>query len=138
MKRAEIIEAIRAVTTRRNYKFHTGFEYRINSELKELPAAWLLPLKVTKKEGRNEGELHYQATLKLIARCTEYDAKSKEQKWAEMERDALLISQELESAECINYIASANYEISEFSLTNRGELAATLQLKIVAPFYPPN
>lgn len=55
MTRQKLIAAISGAARLCSYSFYTGQEYRMDSGILELPALWLIPPKLAKTEGREEG-----------------------------------------------------------------------------------
>lgn len=66
MLRNILTAVIESAATAEGYTFHSGFEYRINNGLLKLPAAWLLPIRIIKVEGRHDGFITYRAELYLL------------------------------------------------------------------------
>lgn len=54
MTRKILTDAVAEAAEQCGFSFHTGFEYRLASELKRVPAVWLNPPELEKTEGRNE------------------------------------------------------------------------------------
>lgn len=133
MGRNKLINAIANAVEEGGYQFNSGFEYRMNSEIKNLPAAWLLPPQLVKREGRAEGVDHYAVSMRLIT-IAEKGQSAKNEQWSAMERQAVMITQKLQENDAINMVSDLSCDVSEFALTNRGELSLLVRFKVQMPF----
>lgn len=127
-------EAVAAVAGECGFAFQTGFAYRIAPELRQLPAAWLHPLVLTRTEGRREGFKTYAVEMELIGRYGGNDAAAKEEQWDELEqlasRICLLLGERMEVQE----VTDVTHAPAELSLTARGELSLNLKFRVRMPF----
>ncbi len=90
MKRKELIDAIEQAAKETGYAFHTGAPERMQGSLRIYPAAWLMPIKLTKTKGRNEGSIRYRGELCLLQLANDPDER--ETQWSEMEKAAFQIA----------------------------------------------
>jgi hypothetical protein len=135
MTRNQLITAVEKAAERDGIRFYTGPVYRINSELKELPALWLHPLKTVDRQGCSEGVVTYEAGIDLIGQCHGGSAQEREKAWQEMEERAAAISRAVAMDERVKSVGDVKITPTENSLTNRGEISVHLEMKVEMPFY---
>lgn len=116
------------------YKFHTGMEYRINSELKQLPAVWMTPPKLTEKNGRKEGIKKYQIKLFLIEKCDEKNIYKKDEVWDKLEGKFDQIIEIITVQDEIRAVKDIKIKPQEFELTNRGEISIEASFSVLVNF----
>ncbi len=131
MTRKLLIETLRKIVSDCGYAFHTGFAYRMESELKTFPAVWLLPPRVIDTEGRCQGLKKYGVIIHLVCNGVH---RHKETCWSTMEKDVRTMYAALAQAECVKSVDALTCNPGEFSLTNRGELSLTSEFTVMMPF----
>lgn len=136
MLRNQLSAAVESAAQELGYGFRQGFEYRMGEVPVRFPAVWLVPPRVTRVEGREEGEIVYRATLHLIRLDRRYDEQAKERQWAEMERDALAMIGRIGKQQGVFCTGNIALTPAEFSLTRQGELS--MKAEFDARMYFPN
>ncbi|MCL2560878.1 MAG: hypothetical protein FWE10_00960 [Rikenellaceae bacterium] len=133
MTREKLTQAVAEAVEASGFAFQTGFGYRIALEIKRLPAAWLHPPTLEKKEGRNEGFIIYGVELDLVEICcTEGGniADVKERQWAALEDKAREICRRIGEAECVQVVTDIALKPAEMSLTAKGELSLGVRFRV--------
>lgn len=123
MLRKQLRAAIEKAARQSGYEFFQGFPYRMNSITVRFPALWLVPPKMTRIDGRREGEARYRVEMHLMHLNRKFTETDKEQRWETMERDALRIINRIGPEEGIFCTAAISLTPSEFTLTAHGELS---------------
>lgn len=134
MTRKLLISAVAEAAQECGYAFHTGFEYRINAELRELPALWLLPPKLTANDGREEGIRSYKVEFKLMITAEDNSPEKKERLWNMLEQTATGLCRLVEGNDFIRNVYGIECTPGEFSLTTRGELSMSVECSVDMPF----
>lgn len=134
MNREILIAKLREAVQLCNYKFHTGMEYRINTEIKQLPAIWINPPELISIKGRKEGIKEYKIKISIINKCKEHTPEEKETKWADMENTLRQIVEILRAQPEIRAVTDIAYNAQEFTVTNKGEISIFAYLNIIMNF----
>ena len=123
MLRTLLTTALRKAVEQGGYTFYEGFEYRLTERSLTLPAAWMLPPKMTCVNGRNEGTVTYRLTLYLMQRAKQHTEAEKNLVWDSMEQELLALLNRLLPEEGIFSIENIASSPAEFSLTRQNELS---------------
>lgn len=134
MTRKKLTEAVAATVEECGFTFQTGGEYRIASELRKLPAAWLHPPELTANEGREEGFKTYSVEIELIEQYAGNKPLAKEEQWDGLEARAAQICALVGARAEIQVVSDIALSPAELSLTARGELSLNLKFKVRMPF----
>lgn len=132
MLRETITKALKEAAQINGYGFYAGFDYRINDEHIIFPAAWTIPIQITKIEGRKEGYVTYKVTTHLMQTERKITEEKKEILWAKMEKDAIKIIDCIRPKSTIFNIENITMEPAEFKLSKNGEISlkTTFDVKI--------
>lgn len=134
MTRKTLIANVRKAAELCAYKFYTGMEYRINTDVREIPALWMLPPKLLETSGRQEGVKQYEVKIILIDKCEKHTQEWKEDKWGQMEKDIEYVYKIILDEVDTRNITDREYHTNEFSITNRGEISITTSAKVKINF----
>lgn len=130
MERKKLIADLRKAAGLCGYMFHTGMEHRINTELKKMPALWLVPPELINTKGWNEGTKQYRVKMFLIEKCREHSSEWKEETWQKLEETLTGIYKTLSKEPHIRTITDMEYHPQEFTITNRGEISIAATCKV--------
>lgn len=136
MLREKLNTAVKQAVTAEGYCFHSGFAYRINNEICQFPAAWLLPLQLSAVDGRHDGFVTYKATLYLMHLERKPKPETKERQWDEMERAALRIIDRITFSERVFNVSGIRCTPEENTLSNHGEISLKLECDVRLRFCP--
>lgn len=137
MIRNQLSESIKAATETIGYHFYEGFEYRMNEKGIHLPAIWLIPPKMSRINGRNEGEATYRVILHLMHPNQRYDEPDKNLQWDAMEQNLLKITNRIISQQGVFCIENITLTPAEFTLTKQGELSVKAEFDMRMYFNNP-
>lgn len=134
MMREKMIVALTDAVRSKNYTLYTGVEYRINEQIKMLPAAWLIPPKLIRIEGRNHGMATYAVAMHLMTGGKYLSEDQKFVAWSTLEQDAIAIHNMLNSHANITSATDLQCLPAEFTLSNHGEISVGVSFNIQIGF----
>lgn len=137
MHRNDLIEAVAEAARDCGLCFHSGYEYRMNEALKEMPALWLSHIEIAKQKGINEGIRTYAVRMFIIDMPQISGATDPEALWQRMEEKASSICTSLAQAQCIKNISDVELAAARDSVTNRGEISMAMKMNIHIPYIKP-
>lgn len=130
--REKLIKTIKEAAEEAGYNFYTGFEYRLETELKKTPALWLMPPTLVKTEGRYEGVQYYNIAIHLI--LNDKDRGKSEESFMRMEDDITTMILNVLSKDFVRTITDTKYSPGELTLTTRGETSMKISFSVQLHF----
>lgn len=134
MNHVQLVNALRDLSVSLGYSFTEGTEERMSQAVRQYPAAWISPPRVLSAEGRRHGRITYGITLHLLDAGAKMTPDARNERFAEMENDALEIFTRLSENGCIIAVEKLTVEPRAASLTSHGEISQTVQARAVTCF----
>jgi hypothetical protein len=130
MKRERLTQIVEQAANACGYSFHSGEAHKINSALRKMPAAWLMPPVVKSKTGRTECEVKYHIVMHLMA-----GGSGAGDAWGGLERDAAKICSLMAAEVDVCSIANISFSPDCGSLSAHGEVSVTVEADVTVWYY---